>query len=60
MECHNSLPPKNPYDVVLGHMHLKVNSIQILKNLLAHQNGKSKMNIPLVCMVSLQVVFLPF
>ena len=49
-------PSENAYDVVLGHRRLRVNSVQLLNTMLAYCNGKAEMNIPLVQMLSLQVV----
>ena len=50
------LPTEDAYDVVLGHRWLRVNSVQLLNNMLAFYNCKAEMNIHLLRMLSLQVV----
>ena len=41
-------PTEDAYDVALRHRRLRVNSVQLLYNMLVFRNGKAEMNIPLV------------
>ena len=51
-----STEPENEFDVVLGHKHLRVNSMEILQNFQILQGGKAQRDVPLCRMISLQVV----
>ena len=57
----NDLPigPKATYELILEQRRKHVNFVQILKELEYAPGGKALLNIPLICMISLQVVCPP-